>query len=42
VGLSLATELAWIQLGSYVLSETPSALAISAAAFFSLRLVDEG
>ncbi len=38
----LATEVAWVELGSYVLSETPTALAIAASTFFSLRLVDEG
>ncbi len=42
VALWLATEIAWIELGSYVLSETPTALAIAASTFLSLRLVDEG
>lgn len=42
VGLSLAVEPAWLQLGSYVLSEAPTMLAISASAFVSLRLIDEG
>lgn len=42
VGIALALEPAWVQLGSYVLSETPTALAMSLMAHFSLRLVDEG
>jgi hypothetical protein len=41
-GLTLALYYPWISFSGYVLSETPFALILSAAAFYSLRLADRG
>jgi hypothetical protein len=41
-GLTLAFYYPWISFSGYVLSETPFALALCAAAFYALRLADRG
>lgn len=42
VGSSAVVYYPWISLGGYALSETPFAFCVSGAAFFGLRLADQG